>query len=101
LRLAVCKGPYRIVVSPPPHMGTEVDPVSETLYFIVFRISESKSPVILSLLYMYNIYLILNIKVLISRFKCGHSYIFLRNFNPDDEFIKNGIVAFDNRTSLG
>jgi hypothetical protein len=40
-------------VSPSPHLKTETDPVSETLFFLVFRILDdgikSRSPVIIKL----------------------------------------------------
>jgi hypothetical protein len=35
LRLALCKGPNRVGVS--PHLRTETDPVSETLCSLVFQ----------------------------------------------------------------
>jgi hypothetical protein len=42
-RLALSKGPNRVGVS--PHLRTETDPVSETPYFLFFRIQDDgRSP---------------------------------------------------------
>jgi hypothetical protein len=41
MRLALSKGPNRVGVSP-PHLRTETDPVSETMCFLAFRISDDE-----------------------------------------------------------
>jgi hypothetical protein len=45
LRLALTKGPPTEYVSPSPNPRTKTDPVSETLFFLVFRIpDDGRSP---------------------------------------------------------